>query len=421
MLKEKIQMLVEELYEIQSQYDYSKMMTLQDDYRRGADIWYNEWDLANALCYQHDVPKRVRFELLYKLMKAIDKQGEYEVGDIVYLPEFNGVCEKAEREHRIFVITSKEDDGSYKGYELRGNNPDRPKSNKDASAYHYNIFIKNYSDIIEYGEMVVLEAYVSVNRLMHFTNDDLFPQGKNKRGTWKGRVKPKFLRLVDKAAENFRNYEEISNRRLEWGSVFRRYLSTKIIDISQDVLSCITYPGDPVPESDTVKSFEKGDNHRFSLFSMSAHNGTHVDAPSHFVKDGKTIDEIPLEVFVGECYVAHHEGDVTAEDAEKILEKAEVLGADERILIAGDATVTAEAARVFASSGAVKLLGNESQCVGPKESPMEVHVILLEAGIILLEGVVLKDVYEGKYLLNAAPINLGGLEGAPCRAYLIGT
>jgi hypothetical protein len=102
----------------------------------------------------------------------------------------------------------------------------------------------------------------------------------------------------------------------------------KFIDISQDVLSCITYPGDPVPESDTVKSFEKGDNHRFSLFSMSAHNGTHVDAPSHFVKDGKTIDEIPLEVFAGECFVARHEGDVTAEDAENILEKAEVLGAD---------------------------------------------------------------------------------------------
>ncbi|NMA07473.1 MAG: cyclase, partial [Ruminococcaceae bacterium] len=141
---------------------------------------------------------------------------------------------------------------------------------------------------------------------------------------------------------------------------------------------------------------------------------------SHFVKDGKTIDEIPLEIFVGECFVARHEGDVTAEDAETILKKAEAVGADERILIAGDATVTAEAARVFVSSGNIKLLGNESQCVGPKESPMEVHVILLEAGIILLEGVVLKDVYEGKYLLNAAPINLVGLEGAPCRAYLIG-
>lgn len=65
------------------------------------------------------------------------------------------------------------------------------------------------------------------------------------------------------------------------------------------------------------------------------------------------------------------------------------------------------------------LLGNESQTVGPEDAPMEVHVILLGAGVILLEGIRLKDVSEGVYLLNAAPLNLSGADGSPCRAVLI--
>ena len=192
----------------------------------------------------------------------------------------------------------------------------------------------------------------------------------------------------------------------------------KIIDISQEVLSCEVYPGDPAPQGDKIKSMEQGELYNLSVLSMCAHNGTHIDAPSHFLKYGKTVEQLPLDGFVGSCFVVQHQGNVTAEDAQNIMERANAAGASERILIAGDATVTAEAAKVFAASG-VKLIGNESQSVGPKDAPMEVHLILLEAGIILLEGIVLKDVVEGKYFLSAAPLNLSGFEGAPCRAYLI--
>ncbi|MCH5254501.1 MAG: cyclase, partial [Lachnospiraceae bacterium] len=125
-----------------------------------------------------------------------------------------------------------------------------------------------------------------------------------------------------------------------------------------------------------------------------------------------------LDAFVGDCYVARFEGDLAADDAERILTKAQAADASERILIAGKATVTAEAARVFAQSK-IKLLGNESQTVGPEDAPMEVHRILLGADIVLLEGIVLTDVAEGKYLLSAAPLNLAGCDGAPCRAVLI--
>ena len=106
----------------------------------------------------------------------------------------------------------------------------------------------------------------------------------------------------------------------------------KIYDISQEVFSCAVYPGDPQPEKQTLYSIETGDLYNLSSFAMCAHNGTHVDAPFHFVHNGKTVDQMDLHHFVGDCFVATHEGDVTAADAEGILKKAN--GA-ERILIAG--------------------------------------------------------------------------------------
>ena len=191
-----------------------------------------------------------------------------------------------------------------------------------------------------------------------------------------------------------------------------------IIDISQEVFSCKVFPGDPAPAMNRMQSIEQGDICNLTAFSMCAHNGTHVDAPFHFINGGDTVDRVGLDYFVGDCYVARCQGDVTAEDAVCIMSKAQAAGAASRILIAGKATVTAEAAQVFAQSN-IKLLGNESQTVGPEDGPMEVHLILLGAGIVLLEGIVLTDVAEGKYFLNAAPLNLGGCDGAPCRAYLI--
>ena len=189
----------------------------------------------------------------------------------------------------------------------------------------------------------------------------------------------------------------------------------KIIDISQEVFSCAIYPGDPRPEKQALYATGAGDLYNLTSFAMCAHNGTHVDAPFHFLHNGKTVDQMDLSHFVGDCFVARHKGDVTAVAAEDILKKAN--GA-ERILIAGNATVTAEAAQVFAAGG-IRLLGNEGQTVGPEDAPMQVHLILLGAGIALLEGIILDEVPQGRYFLSAAPLNLGGADGAPCRAYLI--
>ena len=194
----------------------------------------------------------------------------------------------------------------------------------------------------------------------------------------------------------------------------------KIYDISQEVFGCRVFPNDPIPKRTVVSSMEKGDLYNLTEFSMCAHNGTHIDAPFHFIKDGKTVDEISLEVFIGMAYVVEHHGVVSDDDALKIIEKAKKHNSEaaKRILIKGDAEVSAEAAKIFAASE-ILLLGNESQTVGPENAPMAVHQILLSTGVVLLEGIRLSEVSEGAYLLNAAPLNLSGADGSPCRTVLI--
>ena len=194
----------------------------------------------------------------------------------------------------------------------------------------------------------------------------------------------------------------------------------KIYDISQEVFSCQLYPGDPAPQKELLSSMENGDLYNLTTFSMCAHNGTHIDAPFHFIKDGKTVDSICLEALVGMAFVAEHEGIVSGDDAVEIIKKAKEQNpeAAKRILIKGTAEVSLEASKVFAASE-ILLLGNESQTVGPEDAPMAVHRVLLAADVVLLEGIRLSEVSEGVYLLNAAPLNLGGADGSPCRAILI--
>ena len=194
----------------------------------------------------------------------------------------------------------------------------------------------------------------------------------------------------------------------------------KLYDISQELFSAAVYEGDPTPVFTALMSMNAGDTYNLSAFSACAHNGTHVDAPSHFIKDGKTVGEMELKKLVGEAYVAKASGDLLSEDAIDILKKATAISpeAAKRILIKGDATVTESAAEAFLAGG-VSLIGVESQSVGPINAPMAVHKILLEGEVVLLEGICLSEVAEGAYFLFCAPLNLGRAEGAPCRAVLV--
>lgn len=193
-----------------------------------------------------------------------------------------------------------------------------------------------------------------------------------------------------------------------------------IYDITQPLFECEVYPGDPKPEKIEFCRMDNGSMYNLTGISMCAHNGTHIDAPYHFYKDGKGVDQIPLDRFIGPAYVETQNGEIGESEARNILERARKLDeqAAKKILIKGNAVISLEAAKVFAEAE-IDLVGNESQTVGPENGPMAVHLVLLEKEIVLLEGIRLTNVPDGVYLLNCAPLNLTNADGAPCRAILM--
>lgn len=212
----------------------------------------------------------------------------------------------------------------------------------------------------------------------------------------------------------------------------------KIYDITQEVFSCNVFPGDPEPKTEQVLKISEGAICNLTKIEMCSHNGTHLDAPKHFFEDGMAIDEIPLEKFVGPAYVVEHSGELSGQQAEEVIKSvgesitepdgvsnAEVCSSLKLLFKKkdGDANaqntvISLDAAKVFNQYG-VELVGVESQTVGPEDAPAEVHYELLGREVILLEGIVLDEVPKGRYFLSAAPIKLGGSDGAPCRAVLI--
>ncbi len=194
----------------------------------------------------------------------------------------------------------------------------------------------------------------------------------------------------------------------------------KIYDISQEVFTGAVYPGDTPPTRTAVLRTDRGDPCNLTDISMCAHNGTHIDAPFHFFGDGATVDALSLDATVGACYVAAGEGALSASDATRILAAARAASpeAARRILLKGQVRVTVPAAEMLAAAG-IALVGVESQSVGDAEATAQVHRILLGRGVVLLEGIRLREIAEGVYGLSASPIRLGGCDGAPCRAILI--
>ena len=186
-----------------------------------------------------------------------------------------------------------------------------------------------------------------------------------------------------------------------------------LYDISQEVFHCEVYPSDPAPKREKVMEISGGDSCNLTKFEMCAHNGTHMDAPYHFIEEGKTVEQLDLGKCIGEALVVEAGGELDQRSAAKIMKSGM-----KRILIKGKAVVTAEAAEEFNRWQAV-LIGVESQSVGPVNSPEQVHRILLSQEVILLEGLVLSEVPEGRYFLSAVPLNLGGADGAPVRAVLV--
>lgn len=194
----------------------------------------------------------------------------------------------------------------------------------------------------------------------------------------------------------------------------------KIYDISQPVFGCEIYPKDPEPQKIKISSIDNNDPCNITKLIMCAHNGTHIDSPNHFINDGKTIDQVPLNKLIGVCYVKEFNGEFKKNDAVNLINEAKnkFNGSEKKLLLKGNVVVSLEASKYFADYG-IDLIGNESQTIGPIDAPMAVHLVLLGKEVVLLEGIRLNNIKEGVYFLNTAPINLNGCDGAPCRAILI--
>jgi arylformamidase len=186
----------------------------------------------------------------------------------------------------------------------------------------------------------------------------------------------------------------------------------KLHDITQELFGGKVYPGDLPPTFDRVSSIDKGDAYNLTNLMMGAHNATHVDAPFHFCEQGKTIEKIDLSRCIGPCTVIEPK-DMSSEFFEEQLKSCK-----KRILIKGNTIITLELAKRL-NDLEILLVGVESQSVGPEGAPMQVHLELLGKEVVLLEGIRVDTVEPGDYFLFAAPIKLGGCDGAPCRAVLL--
>jgi arylformamidase len=191
----------------------------------------------------------------------------------------------------------------------------------------------------------------------------------------------------------------------------------KLFDISQEVFRGQVYPGDLVPSYEVVSDISQGDHYNLSNITMCVHNGTHMDAPSHYIPDGKTIDKIDLTKCIGQVEVVEAHGEISADEIKELLkkDKNEIIS---RVLFKGKCYVSLEAAREINKNQMV-LVGVEAQSIETDDSLSLVHKELLSKEVILLEGIHLGNVPTGRYTLYATPLKLGGLEGSPCRAVII--
>jgi len=189
------------------------------------------------------------------------------------------------------------------------------------------------------------------------------------------------------------------------------------------------WPGDPQFHRELASAIERGDAANVSRLEMSAHSGTHVDAPIHFAPGGSGADRLPLDVLVGPCLV------VEADPPGLELGPGDLPGAPQRVLFktrnsrhwaTGDLSfdrdftaVGVELARELVTRG-VRLIGVDYLSVETFHThDHPVHRLLLEAGVVIVEGLDLSGAAAGSYELWCLPLRIEGSDGAPARVVLV--
>jgi arylformamidase len=207
-------------------------------------------------------------------------------------------------------------------------------------------------------------------------------------------------------------------------------LAMKLIDVSVPLDANLpTYPGNTPYSLEPIKRLAKGDSSNVSTLHMSAHSGTHVDAPRHFFDEGPGVEGLPLDLLCGRARVIElttRKG-VTAED----LAKSD-LSEDVRVLIKTHNSrlwgspdfqkdfigITESGAKYLVEHG-IKVVGVDYLSVEPYKTPgAPAHHVLLGGGTIVIEGLNLRDVETGIYEMLCLPLPVVGSDGAPARVVL---
>ena len=208
----------------------------------------------------------------------------------------------------------------------------------------------------------------------------------------------------------------------------------RILDISLPVSPSLpVWPGDPAIVLEPISSIESGAEYNLTKLNSSVHIGTHVDAPLHFLSDGRSVDQLPLDVLTGLCYVVQLPDGVDAITAE-VLDGIPLAEGTTRILFgtrnshgwaSGETefqpdfvAITEDGAEWLVARG-IQLVGVDYLSVAPYEDTVPTHRVLLQAGIIVVEGLNLSQVPRGFYDLYCLPLKLVDVEGAPARAILV--
>jgi arylformamidase len=208
----------------------------------------------------------------------------------------------------------------------------------------------------------------------------------------------------------------------------------KIFDISLPISPHLpVWPGDPAVVLEQVSSMDAGAHDNVSRLACGVHTGTHVDAPHHFLNDHRTVESLSLDILVGPARVVQIPEDVKVVTAE-VLENAAIPSGTARLLLKTFNSTLWDGGNLefftgfvgISKDGAdwlvlhnIKLVGIDYLSVAPYKQSVPTHRALLEAGIIIVEGMDLSAVAPGTYTLYCLPLKLVGSDGAPARAILV--
>ena len=191
------------------------------------------------------------------------------------------------------------------------------------------------------------------------------------------------------------------------------------------------WPGDPPILLKKISQIQKGDPANVTHISAPVHMGTHVDAPDHFLGNGETVETIPLDYLVGPAQVVDVPSPkiISADD----LSDLELPSGTERVLFKTANSeywkqtqhsfqkdyiaLGADAASQLVEIG-VKVVGIDYLSIAPYDDPLPTHRILLQAGVLIVEGLDLSQVKAGEYQLYCLPLKIQGSDGAPARVLL---